>query len=198
MQQPDLGYKVAELRKQKGLTQEQLAEECEVSARTIQRIENGEVEPRAFTRNNLSNLLDFDFGENNVGNESFWLAILHLSSVFCIVPIPLLIWSWKKTRSFKIDKQGRDVLNFQITMTLCLVAAATLMLVLLVGFPMLITGPDASISNGEFIMMGVLPFIALLPLFTIGIFITYQGVVNTVRAMADKPYHYPLSISFVK
>ena len=63
MQQPDLGMKVAEMRKQKGLTQEQLAEECEVSTRTIQRIENGEVEPRAFTRNNLSNLLEFDFGD---------------------------------------------------------------------------------------------------------------------------------------
>jgi DNA-binding XRE family transcriptional regulator len=56
------------------LTQEQLAEECEVSTRTIQRIENGEVEPRAFTRNNLSNLLEFDFGENNIKmNLSGWL-----------------------------------------------------------------------------------------------------------------------------
>ncbi len=176
-----------------------MGEECEVSTRTIQRIENGEVEPRAFTRNNLSNLLEFDFGENNIENESFWLAVLHLSSVFCIVPIPLLIWSWKKTRSFKIDKQGRDVLNFQITMTLCLVTAAIFMMVLLVGVPLLITGPNTSISNGEFLMIGVLPFIALLPLLpTMGIFITYQGIVNTVRALADKPYHYPLSISFVK
>ena len=48
MNQPDLGLKVAELRQQKGLTQEQLAELCEVSARTIQRIESGEVDPRAY------------------------------------------------------------------------------------------------------------------------------------------------------
>jgi len=47
MNQPDLGLKVIELRQQKGLTQEQLAELCEVSARTIQRIESGEVDPRA-------------------------------------------------------------------------------------------------------------------------------------------------------
>lgn len=198
MQQPDLGCKVAEMRKQKGLTQEQLAEQCEVSTRTIQRIENGEVEPRAFTRNNLSNLLEFDFGENNVENESFWLAILHLSSVLCIVVVPLLIWSWKKTRSFKIDKQGRDVLNFQITMALSLVAAVIFLMVLLIGFPLLITGPNPSISNGEFLMMGLLPFIALLPLVVMGIFVTYQGIKNAVRALADKPYHYPLSISFVK
>ena len=49
MNQPNLGLKVAELRQQKGLTQEQLAERCEVSARTIQRIESGEVDPRAYT-----------------------------------------------------------------------------------------------------------------------------------------------------
>jgi transcriptional regulator with XRE-family HTH domain len=41
MNQPDLGLKVTELRQQKGLTQEQLAERCEVSPRTIQRIESG-------------------------------------------------------------------------------------------------------------------------------------------------------------
>ncbi|MFV1949644.1 MAG: helix-turn-helix domain-containing protein, partial [Anaerolineales bacterium] len=48
MKQPDLGLKVSELRKEKGFTQEQLAEFCEITPRTIQRIESGEVEPRAF------------------------------------------------------------------------------------------------------------------------------------------------------
>jgi len=60
MKQPDLGILVAELRNRKGLTQEKLAEYCEVSTRTIQRIEQGEVEPRAFTLNSLSNILEFD------------------------------------------------------------------------------------------------------------------------------------------
>ncbi len=45
MNQPDIGQKVAELRRQQNMTQEQLAEYCEVSTRTIQRIESGEVEP---------------------------------------------------------------------------------------------------------------------------------------------------------
>jgi transcriptional regulator with XRE-family HTH domain len=36
MNQPDLGLKVSVLRQQKGLTQEQLAELCEVSPYTIQ------------------------------------------------------------------------------------------------------------------------------------------------------------------
>ena len=58
MNQPDLGLKIVELRQQKGMTQEKLAEYCEVSTRTVQRIESGEVEPRPFTRNSLSNTLD--------------------------------------------------------------------------------------------------------------------------------------------
>jgi len=37
MNQPDLGLKITELRQLKGLTQEKLAEYCDVSARTIQR-----------------------------------------------------------------------------------------------------------------------------------------------------------------
>jgi transcriptional regulator with XRE-family HTH domain len=36
MNQPDLGLKISELRQQKNITQEKLAEYCEVSTRTIQ------------------------------------------------------------------------------------------------------------------------------------------------------------------
>ena len=81
MNQPDLGLKISELRQQQGLTQEKLAEYCEVSTRTIQRIESGEVEPRAFTRNSLSNILGFDVGKENTNHQSLWLALLHMSSV---------------------------------------------------------------------------------------------------------------------
>lgn len=49
MNQPELGKKIAELRKLKGLTQEELVDRCNVSIRTLQRIEYGEVTPRAST-----------------------------------------------------------------------------------------------------------------------------------------------------
>ncbi|WP_083464754.1 helix-turn-helix transcriptional regulator [Marinifilum fragile] len=42
----ETGKLIKELRVKKGLTQEDLAERTELSARTIQRIENGEVDPR--------------------------------------------------------------------------------------------------------------------------------------------------------
>ncbi len=49
MKQPALGRKIYELRKQKGLTQEELVEKCNINVRTIQRIEAGETTPRSFT-----------------------------------------------------------------------------------------------------------------------------------------------------
>jgi uncharacterized Tic20 family protein/DNA-binding Xre family transcriptional regulator len=196
MNQPQLGLKVLELRQHKGLTQEQLAERCEVSARTIQRIESGEVDPRAYTLHCLGEALDFDFGGENTSNENFWLTVLHLSSILVILIIPLLLWSWKKNQSYKIDQQGRQVLNFQITMTLMLFAAAFLLITL----PVLIVSLDISGATSLEGSPFFIPLMACapLPLILIGFYCTYQGVANTMRALSDRPIRYALSIPFVK
>jgi uncharacterized Tic20 family protein len=194
MNQPQLGLKVADLRQQKGLTQERLAELCEVSPRTIQRIESGEVDPRAYTLHCLGEALEFDFGVENAPNENLWLTVLHLSSVFCILIVPLLLWSWKKNQSYKIDQHGRLALNFQITMTLCLFAA---MFFMLVGLPALVL-LSMDMGEGFVILASTLAVFSILPFIFIGLFCTYQGVVNAMRALADKPVRYALSIPFVK
>lgn len=49
MQQPELGIRLTALRKEKNLTQEELVTKSNVSVRTIQRIEAGEVMPRIST-----------------------------------------------------------------------------------------------------------------------------------------------------
>lgn len=49
MKQQELGTKLAELRKAKGLTQEDLVAKCNINVRTLQRIEAGEVIPRSYT-----------------------------------------------------------------------------------------------------------------------------------------------------
>jgi transcriptional regulator with XRE-family HTH domain len=61
MKQPDLGLKIIDLRQTKGLTQEELVKRCNISVRTLQRIESGEVEPRGYTLRLISKVLDFDF-----------------------------------------------------------------------------------------------------------------------------------------
>ena len=61
MKQPLLGKKITELRKQKGLTQEELVERCNVTVRTIQRIESGETTPRIYTIRTILNALGLDY-----------------------------------------------------------------------------------------------------------------------------------------
>lgn len=60
MKQPELGKKISELRKAKGLTQEELVEKCNISVRTIQRIESGEVTPRSYTIKTILAALDYN------------------------------------------------------------------------------------------------------------------------------------------
>ena len=196
MNQPDLGLKVSELRQAKGFTQEQLAEKCEVSPRTIQRIESGEVDPRAYTLQCLSDALNFDFMEENTGNENLWLVLMHLSNIIPLLIVPLLIWSWKKNQSYKIDKQGHAILNFQITMVLLLFLGGFLLLLAPAVFIFLgETQPNIRFSIG---LSEIMLICAPMPIILIGIFCTYQGVVNAMRALSDKPVHYALSIPFVK
>lgn len=81
MKQPELGKKILELRQQRGLTQEELVEQCNISVRTIQRIEAGEVTPRSYTVKTILQVLDFDLEqlnrqESKVENEFKKLMLL--------------------------------------------------------------------------------------------------------------------------
>ncbi|PWB30300.1 DUF4870 domain-containing protein [Pseudomonas sp. SDI] len=63
-----------------------------------------------------------------------WAMLCHLSAViglffpFGNVVAPLLLWLWKKDSDPYVDTQGKEALNFQITVTLagmaCVVTAA--------------------------------------------------------------------------
>jgi transcriptional regulator with XRE-family HTH domain len=53
----ELGNSIANGRKQKGWTQEELAEKCSISTRTLQRIEAGTVKPRTYALNCLAEVL---------------------------------------------------------------------------------------------------------------------------------------------
>ena len=68
MKQPELGKTIFELRKQKGLTQEELVEKCNITVRTIQRIEAGETSPRSYTIKTLLNAMGYEY-EKVFGKE---------------------------------------------------------------------------------------------------------------------------------
>lgn len=61
MSQPELGKRLTEIRKQRGLTQEELVAKCNVTVRTIQRIEAGEVTPRPSTLKLIVEALEYDW-----------------------------------------------------------------------------------------------------------------------------------------
>lgn len=64
MNQPELGRKIAELRKAKGFTQEELVEKCKLNVRTLQRIESGEVTPRSYTLKIIFATLDYQIQDS--------------------------------------------------------------------------------------------------------------------------------------
>jgi len=64
MKNKDIGTKIAELRKAKGLTQEELSELCNINIRTLQRIEKGEVTPRSYTVNVILDKLNSNSEEH--------------------------------------------------------------------------------------------------------------------------------------
>lgn len=69
MKQPELGKKVSELRKARGMTQEELVEKCNLNVRTVQRIEAGEVTPRSYTIKALFEALEYSW-ENEKSDEN--------------------------------------------------------------------------------------------------------------------------------
>jgi len=72
MKQPELGKKIVELRKEKGLTQEELVDRCNISVRTLQRIETGEVTPRVYTIKTILAALDYDLNKISDNESDFF------------------------------------------------------------------------------------------------------------------------------
>lgn len=70
MEKLEFGKSLIEVRKAKGLTQRDVAEMCNITIRTIQRIESGIVKPRAYTIRIITKTLDFDFFDtSDAGND---------------------------------------------------------------------------------------------------------------------------------
>ena len=118
----ETGKLIKELRIKKGMTQEELADKTEVSTRTIQRIENGDFEPRADTLQMIAKALgvDFDIFVDDEASESQeirkatntnWLDLLHLSGLFTISLPTMLIWRYKKYKTYDMSRHFRAAIT---------------------------------------------------------------------------------------
>ena len=117
----EVGRKVKEIRKQKGLSQEELAEFAQVNLRTIQRIENNESEPRGKTLNLICGVLGLNAEDIlNYGKkiDKNYLTFFHLSVLaFLAIPVgniilPLILWMNNKERIIGLKEIGANLLNF--------------------------------------------------------------------------------------
>lgn len=72
MEQQKIGNFLKQLRKEKGLTQEQFAERFYISSRTVSRWETGRSLPDAATMPELCDLLKINLSELFSGSESQW------------------------------------------------------------------------------------------------------------------------------
>ncbi|MDD7887397.1 helix-turn-helix domain-containing protein [Flavivirga sp. 57AJ16] len=122
----EIGEKIKEVRKRKGLSQEELADVAKVNLRTIQRIENNKNEPRGKTLHLICEALDLNAEDIlNYGkkDDKNYLIYLHLSVIsFLVIPLgniilPLIIWVTKKDKIINLKEAGLNLLNFQILWT---------------------------------------------------------------------------------
>jgi uncharacterized Tic20 family protein len=111
----------------------------------------------------------------NKRDENMWAMFCHLSTfVGFLIPLgniigPLVIWSIKKEELPLVDDQGKEAMNFQISMTIYYIGAIILTIVV-IGIPILI---------------GLVLF---------DIIVT---IVAMVKAGEGVAYRYPLCIRFI-
>ena len=90
-----IGNKILEIRKSKGLTQEELAELAKLNLRTIQRIENNENEPRGNTLHLICDALEINieyFKNSTEQNRKRSIGSLIINGVFLVL-LNLLLMS---------------------------------------------------------------------------------------------------------
>ncbi|MBP6385589.1 MAG: DUF4870 domain-containing protein [Pseudarcicella sp.] len=108
--------------------------------------------------------------------QNHYCMLLHLSQLasyvvpFFGIALPIIMWSANKDQSELVDKQGKNVLNWNISL-LIYVAVSSILCFILIGIPMLLA----------------LMFVSII--FTI---------IGAIKAGDGVIYKYPLAMTFIK
>ena len=110
-------------------------------------------------------------------DEKMWAMLCHLSALIACIGIPfgniigpLVVWLIKKDQMPFVDDQGKEALNFQISVIIYAIVSAILIVVVI----------------GIFLLIAV------------GIFWLVMIVVAGVKANGGQAYRYPLCIRLLK
>lgn len=125
-------------------------------------------------------------GLNPDGNEKQFALFVHLSALLgFLVPLanliaPLVLWQIKKSDSTFIDDQGKEAVNFQITLSLAAIVLA------IVGFPLTI------------LTLGLLAFVFV----PVGLGLLLAAVILPIlagiKANEGEAYRYPYILRLIK
>ena len=108
-------------------------------------------------------------------DEKMWAMLTHISTFAAFVfPVgniiaPLIIWLIKKDEYPLVDDQGKEVINFQISMTIYIIASVILIFIV-IGIPILIG-------------LGIFDFIIT--------------IIAAIKANDGIKYRYPITIRFI-
>lgn len=118
-----------------------------------------------------------DFFPPETKQARTWGMLCHLSalSLFVGVPFgniagPLIVWLLKRRELYYVDEQGKEALNFQITMS--------------------IVGIFAGLSFFLFIGIFLTPLLI--------VYVLIMSIVAAVRTADGRPWRYPLTIRFIR
>ena len=199
MNNQNLAANIKNLRKRKGISQELLAENSGLSLRTIQRIENGETEPRGDTLTRLANALDVapeELVDWELTEDKGFLMSLNLSALgFILFPllgivIPLIMWISKKGKLKQLDNLAKEVLNFQISWTI----------VLLLTYIYFIASTYYRLNQTDYISLSILgnPVYKLLAMGGLYVYNFILIIVNTLKLNDGREVRYFPRIRFVR
>lgn len=142
--------------------------------------------------------------------EKNWATILHLSAFgqfifpfFGCIWIPLIIWLIKREKESFIDSQGKEVINFNLTIVLAWIMSIIL---LIVGIGIFFGTASMDLGNNfDFCISPLCIFFKILALigviswfFGILIFWFICTIVGAIKANDGQAYGYPLRIRFLR
>lgn len=103
-------------------------------------------------------------------DERMWAMFCHLSTLLLGIFGPLIVWLIKKDEYPFVDDQGKEALNFQISILIYIFVSAALSIVL-IGIPLL---------------------------FAVAIFNLVVTIIAAIKSNSGERYRYPLCIRFIK
>ena len=200
MKNKELSGKIKNLRNRKGFSQEELSEKAGLSLRTIQRIENGETEPRGDSLKRIAAAFEVSSDEIldwTVQEDRGFLVSLNLSALsFILFPllgilIPFVIWISKKDKIRNVNHIAKGILNFQITWTMCLC----------IGYTTIVASVLYKLNTTGVIDFGMISSRNLISFIFLGTMYLYNLIiiiVNTVRINNEKEVRYYPTIRFIR